>query len=239
MRVAAPPPASQPELCFLVLTKDESAGIATLIGAIRERWAGCDILLADDSRDDTAAIARRLGARVVSGGNRGLGAAYRAGLAACGDAARIVVLDGDGQADLADLPRFLDEMERAGADMVTGSRFLGNGRIDYRYPAVNRAGVWLLSKYLSLMSGQRFSDSHGWLRILKREVARSQHILGSHTYVQDSIVDAVEKGWKVLELPCTWKPRAYGRSKVVSSIPRYVAHTLPFLAWRALQRLWP
>jgi hypothetical protein len=61
--------------------------------------------------------------------------------------------------------------------------------------------------------------------------------LGSHTYVQETIIDAAEKGFRIVELASVWQPRLHGKSRVVSSIPRYVFYTLPILMLRSGQHI--
>jgi glycosyltransferase involved in cell wall biosynthesis len=191
-------------------------------------------VVSDDSSDGTAELARSMGALVVPGGGQGLGRAYVSGLKKCVELGvdRIFLLDGDGQADLAELSRFIMAMDDKSAGLVTGSRFLGPSGIDYRYPLINRAGAWMLAAYLSCMTGQRFSDSHGGLRLMTAEVAQTQKIYGTHTYVQESIVDAVSRGFRVVEIPSCWHVRKHGHSRVVHSTFRYARRTGPYLLLR-------
>jgi hypothetical protein len=69
------------------------------------------------------------------------------------------------------------------------------------------------------------------------DVARELQIIGSHTYVQETIIDAYEKGFRILELPSVWRKRNFGKSRVVGSIPRYIAYTLPVLLLRSGQHI--
>ena len=65
---------------------------------------------------------------------RGKGDAFRTGFAAV-TGNLIVMLDADGSADPAEIPRFVDALE-AGADFAKGSRFLeGGGSADITRPA--------------------------------------------------------------------------------------------------------
>ena len=80
-----------------------------------------------------------------------------------------------------------------------------------------------------MISGRRLSDSHGGIRAMRNEVVADLTLTGTHSYVQETILDALQKGFRVVEIPSKWKPRAHGSSRVVSSIPRYAAHTLPVL----------
>ena len=62
-------------------------------------------------------------------------------------------------------------------------------------------------------------------------------MLGTHTYVQETIIDAVAKGFRVKEIPSVWKERSHGKSRVVGSIPLYIFYTLPILILRSKQHI--
>ena len=72
---------------------------------------------------------------------------------------------------------------------------------------------------------------------MRPEVAAELEMLGTHTYVQETIIDAAEKGFRIVEIPTVWRKRAHGRSRVVSSIPQYVFYTLPILMLRSGQHI--
>ena len=100
----APGPAS--ERCLaIVVARDEEPVLARVLSGLPAAACGLpvDRLLVDDgSRDGTAAVGHRHGARVISHeSSRGLGAALRTGLEAARDQgyAAAVYLDGDGEYD--------------------------------------------------------------------------------------------------------------------------------------------
>ncbi len=84
----------------------------------------------DGSSDDTGARAAAVGAAVLNlPVNLGVGGALRCAFryAIRSGYDTVIQVDGDGQHDPAQIPNLLDEMERTGADMVIGSRFLEPG----------------------------------------------------------------------------------------------------------------
>jgi glycosyltransferase involved in cell wall biosynthesis len=232
------------KVCFLIPTKNEEASVREVIRSLRgsldpSRFAPASLIVVDDSVDGTRRAARAAGAEVVVGGGRGLGSAMYEGLKA---AARqpfdfIVTVDGDGQADVAEVARFLQPLIDDEADLVVASRFLEKGSIKYHYRFINNFGTQVLAGMLRRLTALPLTDSHGGIRAMRREVAQELEMLGSHTYVQETIIDAVEKGFRVKEIASVWKPRPHGSSRVVSSIPRYVFYTLPILILRSGQHV--
>jgi glycosyltransferase involved in cell wall biosynthesis len=232
------------KVSVLVPTKNEAASIQQVIRSIQaafdpSRYEPPHIIVVDDSTDDTRRIATEAGATVLLGGGRGLGSAMYDGLkAAAGlDCDFILSIDGDGQADLSELPRFLQPLERGEADLVLASRFRQEGLVKYHYKFINNFGTRVLAAMLRRFTGLPLTDSHGGIRAMRREVAAELEMLGSHTYVQETIIDAAEKGFRIVELPSVWKPRLHGKSRVVSNIPKYVFYTLPILMLRSGQHI--
>jgi glycosyltransferase involved in cell wall biosynthesis len=232
------------KVCVLVPAKNEAGSIQRVIRTILTgfdpaRYEPPQIIVIDDSLDDTRRLATEAGAQVLVGGGRGLGAAMYDGLktAAGLDCDFIVTIDGDGQADAAELPRFLRPLERGEADLVLGSRFREEGLVKYHYRFINHFGTRVLAAILRRFTALQLTDSHGGIRAMRRIVAEELEMLGSHTYVQETIIDAVEKGFRVVEIPSIWNPRLHGKSRVVSSIPKYVFYTLPVLMLRSGQHI--
>jgi glycosyltransferase involved in cell wall biosynthesis len=196
--------------------------------------------VADDSHDDTRSIAAAEGAAIIRGSGEGLGTAMFRGLkaAAIEEPDLILSIDGDGQADVAlELGSFLAPIIDGSADLVLGSRFKESNLVSYEYRLKNRLGTRILVGMLRRRTGLPLTDSHGGIRAMKVEVARELEMIGTHTYVQETIIDAHEKGFRIVEIASRWLPRKHGKSRVVRSIPRYVLYTLPVLLLRSGQHI--
>lgn len=230
-----------PTAVVVIPTRNEEKSIAAVIAEIRAAFTGTrydrvEILITDDSVDATRSIARRAGAHVVNGGGEGLGAAMYRGLkeSLAFEPDVILTIDGDGQTDAGtEIPRFLAVLERDEADLVLGSRFKERGLVRYRYKFVNRLGTRLLTYFLNAKTGLGLTDSHGGIRAMRSAVVRELQMIGTHTYVQETIIDAAEKGFRIVELPSAWRVREHGTSRVVGSIPKYVFYTLPIILLRS------
>ncbi|HSK50797.1 MAG TPA: glycosyltransferase [Solirubrobacterales bacterium] len=117
-----------------------------------------EVILVDGcSRDKTVEVAReaRPGIRVLTQSGIGKGDALRTGFAAV-TGNLVVMLDADGSANPAEIPRFVDALE-AGADFAKGSRYLeGGGSADITL--VRRLGNSFLSGTANLLHGTKFTD---------------------------------------------------------------------------------
>lgn len=229
-----------PRACVVVPTRNEAKLIGQVIAEIRQamaqtRYDDLVILVVDDSTDGTKAAAAAAGAVVIRGDGEGLGSAMFRGLKSALNWRPdvIVSVDGDGQADPAEIPDFLEPIDAKKADMVLGSRFARADLIDYQYRWRNRAGVKLLVGILRSYTGLPLTDSHGGIRAMRPEVVDDLTMIGTHTYVQETIIDAAEKGYRVAEIPSAWRKRQHGKSRVVGSIPTYIAYTWPILFLRS------
>lgn len=150
----------------------EEKNIARIVHACREQ--GLDVLVVDDySRDRTADVAREAGARVVSHSfNVRYGCALQTGYqyAKLHGYQAVVQLDGDGQHDPAFLPELLAPILADEADVVMGSRFLGE--TGYHVPWSRRMGQKLFGSIAAWMTGEQVTDPTTGLQALSQRVVR-------------------------------------------------------------------
>ena len=100
---------------------NEEKGIAHVLRGMPD-YVDEVIVVDNNSTDDTAEVARSLGARVIAEPRKGYGSAYLAGLpAATGDI--IATVDGDGTYPSAAIAPLVDELLAAGLDFISASRF--------------------------------------------------------------------------------------------------------------------
>jgi glycosyltransferase involved in cell wall biosynthesis len=223
------------KVVFVIPTKDEETTIEKIIIGLRleskkNNLEILSIIVADDSVDSTRSIAKSLGADIIDGGGRGLGEAMYRGLkSACElDTDYIVSVDADGQTEITELGNLVHPLQNNTADMILTSRRIQKDLIKYKYPLINRFGVIVLVWLLRRGTGLEITDSHGGLRAMRKEVAKKLHMIGIHTYVQETILDAHQNNFKIIEIPGEWKERA-GESRVLASIPKYIILTLPVI----------
>ena len=147
-----------------------AATIASVVEAARRHVAHV-VVVDDGSGDATGAEAARAGARVVTRPvNGGKGAAIRTGLEsllANPRVSHVVFLDGDGQHDAGEIPKFVDAC-RSGERFVIGSRMAERDAIPgYRYET-NRIGDMILSR----MTGLAVEDGQSGFRAVAAALLR-------------------------------------------------------------------
>lgn len=172
------------------------------------------ILVDGNSHDNTVEAARQAypGIRVTTQSGRGKGDAFRTGFAAV-TGNLVVMLDADGSADPAEIPRFVAALE-AGADFAKGSRFLeGGGSADIT--KLRSAGNWVLSGSANLLHGTNFTDlCYGynafWARCLPF-ISLDVPGFEVETLINLRIAAA---GMKITEVPSYEKERISGQSNL-------------------------
>ncbi len=197
----------------VVPAKNEANNIGHVLGRLPDDLH--EVILVDaNSEDDTIEAARRSypGIRVLSQNGRGKGDAFRTGFAAV-TGNLVVMLDADGSADPAEIPRFVEALE-AGADFAKGSRFLpGGGSADIT--PTRRFGNTFLSGTANLLHGTHFTDlCYGynafWARCLPF-IALDTPGFEVETLINLRIADA---GMKITEVPSYEADRISGQSNL-------------------------
>jgi glycosyltransferase involved in cell wall biosynthesis len=197
---------------------EEEAAIGAVVAEIVAFDPSIDVIVVDDgSSDATAAAASAAGATVVRlPFNLGIGAAVQTGFrwALERDYDLAVRLDGDGQHDPAELPKLLAPIERDEADVVTGSRFREEEDA-YRPPLGRRVGITWFARLVSLLSGQRVTDTTSGFQALNRSGIE----LFARDYPSDypeveATVLLLKHRLRLAEVPVRMREREHGSSSI-------------------------
>ena len=215
-------PAS-PELSVIVPCYNERANVRPLLAgldaALRSvAWEA--VFVDDDSPDGTAAEVRAVATEDVRVrcirriGRRGLSSAVMEG-ALSSSAAFIAVIDGDLQHDEARLPDLLAAV-RAGADVAVGSRHVPGGDAAGLAGAwrhrISAAGTRLAQRALPVMLHDPMSGYFLLRRPLFEQLAPRLTARGFKILL-DLILSAPAP-LRVVEVPCQFRARTAGRSKL-------------------------
>ncbi|GAA2525374.1 polyprenol monophosphomannose synthase [Pilimelia columellifera] len=212
----------------VVPTYNEAENVRLITGRVRVATPQVDVLVADDnSPDGTGRVADELAAAdpqihvLHRPGKEGLGAAYVAGFAWARERGydAVVEMDADGSHAPEQLPRLLDAL--ADADVVLGSRWVRGGSV-VNWPLhrliLSRGG----NLYTRLMLGVPLHDATGGYRAYRMPVLDKIDISSvasqGYCFQVDLAWRAWRAGFRVVEVPITFKEREIGASKMSSSI---------------------
>lgn len=194
---------------------NEAQSIGQVLGAIPD-WVD-EIIVADNgSTDCTVEIARARGARVVTAARRGYGSACLSGIAALQDADVVVFLDGDFSDFPEDMHLLVDPIISDDADLVAGSRVLGEAEPGALTPQA-RFGNWLACHLICLFWGVRYTDL-GPFRAIRATTLRQLEMRDpDYGWMVEMQIKATRAGWRVKEVPVGYR-RRIGRSKISGTI---------------------
>ncbi len=205
-----------PPVAIVIAAYNEEGAIGPVVEALPETVCGlatAAIVVADGCADGTVKEAMTAGAMVCDVPvNRGQGAALRLGyrLARDGGAAYIVTTDADGQYNPAEMDRVLAPVVAGEADFVTGSRRLGSQETkDF----VRRTGVRFFAGTISMLTGQRVSDTTFGLRAMRAGVTGAVRLEQPQYQASELLIGVITHGYKVVEVPATIHRRRVGESK--------------------------
>ncbi len=205
---------ANPELSIVIPALDEELTIGGFIDWCKEGLTSGgiegEILIVDSSKDRTAEIAVRRGARVLKTPRRGLGRAYIDALPFV-RGRYILMGDADCTYDFRLLEPFVKEF-RDGYEFVMGSRWKGSIEKG-AMPALHRylgtpVTTWILNRVYS----SHFSDIHCGMRgITRNALTRMDLRSQSWEYASEMVIKSVQMDLRTTEVPVTFLKDREGR----------------------------
>jgi glycosyltransferase involved in cell wall biosynthesis len=203
------PDSAAVDIVFPVL--DEVEALPWVLGRVPDGYRA--IVVDNGSRDGSAAIARDLGALVVTEPRRGFGSACAAGLAAA-TAPIVAFCDADASLDPADLPRVAAPVASGTADLVLGTR---RPTAPGAWPAHARIANRYLARRAGRAAGTRLHDI-GPMRAAPRARLVALGLADRRFgWPLEMVLRAAHAGWRIAEVPVPYAPRT-GRSKVTGTV---------------------
>jgi glycosyltransferase involved in cell wall biosynthesis len=182
-----------------------------------------EVLIIDDgSTDGTSNVARKLGIKhvVQFERNRGLAAAFMAGLEAslAAGADIIVNTDADNQYRAEDIAKLVEPILARRAELVVGDRGVGTlPNFSWIKRKLQVFGSWVLGRAAEL----RTPDATSGFRALSRECALRTMVLSNYSYTLESLIQAGARRAAVEFVSIGINPQTRP-SRLMKSIPHYI-----------------
>ena len=207
-------------LVVVMPAHNEAENIGVVLASMPKVVEGLPVatLVVDDaSEDGTGDVARKEGALIARLPiRRGQGMALRVGydIGLRLGATVIASLDADGQHDPDELAKVIRPILDGDAEMVVGSRRLGEFE---RESHLRHVGMYMLSGVVSLLHGRRITDVSSGFRATSAELMRRLD-LEQDQYSSEILVEGLRHHARISEVPITVRARASGVSKKPSSL---------------------
>ena len=198
----------------LIPALNEKENIARLVPELRKVFSAItddyEIIIADGgSQDGTEELTSALGIKFFVQRERGYGNALKEGFAqARGE--YIITMD----ADLSHSPEFVKEMweKRKEAEMVVASRYCPGGRASMPFHRL------FLSRVLNILFARGLSlpirDISSGFRLFKKSLVEELKLGSIHfDILEEILIKCYARGYKIIEVPFAYEPRAHGSSK--------------------------
>jgi len=209
---------------------NEAKTLPQTLACLPRQIPGVDVVewlvIDDGSCDATAEVAQTYGVNhlVRFPRNRGLAAAFMAGLQRCVElgADIIVNTDADNQYRAEGIPALIQPILDKKADYVIGARPISN--IEH-FTLIKKGLQRLGSLVVRLASKTDIPDATSGFRAISREAAQELHVFSQYTYTLETIIQAGQKGVRVTSVPIMVNPPTRP-SRLMRTIPEYIFRSI-------------
>lgn len=195
---------------------NEQEAIQDVLGDLPDGILHETIVVDNGSTDHTARLAADLGARVIQEPRRGYGSACLAGIVAADSPEIFAFLDGDYSDFPEELGSIVAPILRGQADVVIGSRVLGEWERNALLPQA-RFGNWLATHLIEGFFGMRFTDLGPFRAVTRRALQQMRMEDRTFGWTVEMQVKAALLRIRVQEVPVRYR-RRIGVSKITGTL---------------------
>lgn len=207
------------KITLLIPALNEANSIEKTIREIPKEFVDEILVIDGNSVDDTVAIAKSLGCRVLLQPGKGFGDALRFGFKNAGGDV-IVVMDADGSPDPKEIPLLRAKMEE-GYDLVLGSRYLSGTKTEDD-TIIRFIGNKLFTFMTNLIHGTKMTDCLYFFAMAKKDLFNSfEYKSNDFAFCLEVPVRIHKAGYKIGEVSCHERPRFADDSRVNALVDGY------------------
>lgn len=209
---------------------NEEATIREVLNSIPKHFDGFEkvelLVVNDGSTDNTVNEALLTGATVITHTrNRGVGIAFQTALnySLKAKADILVSIDADGQFDVDQINAIIQPILDKKADFCIGNRF-ANSKPD-KMPKIKYWGNKQISKIVSLITKTNIQDVSCGFRAYSKDCLFRLNLQGSFTYTHETILELLQKGYTVAQIPVKVTYDENRVSRIANNITQYAFKT--------------
>jgi glycosyltransferase involved in cell wall biosynthesis len=217
------------KLIIQIPAYNEEQTLGATLSALPRTVPGFDkvewLVINDGSMDKTVEVARSCGVDHIVNldRHRGLAQAFIAGLEAGLRAYADVIVntDADNQYCAEDIPKLVEPILRGEADIVIGTRPIGE--IRHFSPAkrvFQRVGSWVVR----IASSTDVPDAPSGFRAMSRAAAMQLNVFSPYTYTLEMIIQAGHKRMRIISIPVRTNP-FMRPSRLMKGMATYLRHS--------------
>ncbi len=205
---------SNVEMVSVVIpTLNEAGNIKEAIDVLdRELSFPKEIIIVDgNSTDGTLDIVRHMNCRVIVEPRRGYGLALRRGIMeAKGDV--VIMVDGDGTYEFKHVNRLLERMMQEDAELCMATRMFDP---DKAMGLFNFVGNKIITFCFNMVYKQALSDTQSGFRAISHAaIEKVKFEETDMAFATEMLILFAKKGFKMVEIPSSYKLRKYGKTKL-------------------------
>ncbi len=204
------------KISVIIPAFNEELSIGLVLDALPKEIIHEILVVNNASTDDTVAVARKHGARVVDEARRGYGSACLAGMAQLDEPDIVVFLDGDFSDFPEEIIKLLKPIQEENVDFVLGSRMILEESRQALLPQA-RYGNWLAVFLIRLFFGKRYTDLGPFRAIRYSSLKQLQMQDTNFGWTVEMQIKAVRAKLSILEIPVRYRDRI-GVSKITGTV---------------------